>query len=246
MMYDRLDLAYTDWGGYIVDDYLKVGIQICEKLLVRWNGIQALVNSNDETIARGITSVDEFRDILKSHSGDLGYLQAVFFNPLVPTEPYVHRLTIAKTMMGISEYDNAVYFKLNRELTNDLVTVMKEIACMKEIEELWLGDMKAGFMGNLYFLYRPHKIYKDLTFPRIKPQLKQLLHFLQTYLPKEIIIDAIIQEMGEESIEFLEGDKIFVRFYSDQLFQIKHDKVSLLNNIQKRVESYLSKKGVDF
>lgn len=241
----RIDLAYTNWGGYLGEEYWNAGIEVCEKLMKHWGGIRAITHYQvEDYIAKDIHDVAEFRNIVETRLKHFSAFETVFFNPLVHEEPYVHRMFFSKTAMSISEYDDGKYFNINQELTDHFITVMKDIVQIKEIQELWLGNWRAGFMGNIYFLYRPEKIYDDLWLPQTYPRLQELLNLLYVHLPKEVIIETIVEEMGEEAIEFLDNDKVFVRFYGDHLFDIRADKSSLLDRIEERVESYLNKKNI--
>lgn len=153
---------------------------------------------------------------------------------------------ISDSVVAISEYDAGKYFKENSALTDHFITVMKDIAQIKEIQDLWLGNLRAGFMGNIYFLYRPEKIYDYRASLEPHPQLQELLNLLEAHLPREVIVETIVREIGEDCVEYLDNGKIFVRFYGEHLFDVKVDKIALLNQIRKRVESYLDKKNIHF
>ncbi|MEK4797817.1 hypothetical protein NYE37_02555 [Thermoactinomyces sp. FSL K6-2592] len=245
-MDEKTYLAYTGWGRYLVDGYWNTAIKICEKLLKHWEGIKAITNYKVGDIARDIKYSSEFIHLAGTRLKNFDAFNVVFFNPMVQEEPYVHRMFISDSVLSISEYDGGKYFKENPALTGHFIQVMKDISRIREIQELWLGDLRAGFMGNIYFLYRPEKIYDYRASLEPHPEWQELLDLLETQLPREVIVETIVREIGENHVEDLNDGKIFVRFYGENLFDIKVDKTDLLHQIRYKVESYLDDKNIKF
>lgn len=263
---DSWELMFTFWGSYLEEPYKDVGIEIAKTLMKHWGAVRLLSRSRvpnlvsakteeERNYIEDIETSEALEEIIRNHRlfKDFFMFVAGYFNSAVTEDKHWVDLVVTDAYMQMIEYDRLRFYRtkdpaLNAARTEALLTVLKDIARLPAVRELWMGDRMDGFLGEPAFLYRPRKLYDRVQDGsetlQTKEEVLSLVKRFEEHVPREWVLEYLRRRLGEEAVEELDAKKIVVKFYDGTITKEKVRGWHFIQAFTKDVDAYLAERGL--
>lgn len=262
---DYRRLMYTFWGSYLEEPYKEVGIEIAKTLMKHWGTVKLLSKSTvpnllakteeEKDFLEDIETPEALEEIIRNHRlfKDFFMFVAGYFNSAVTDAKHWVDLVVSYDYIHLIEYDRLRFYRtkdpaLNAARTAALLTVLKDIARLPAVRELWMGDRMDGFLGEPAFLYRPRKLYDRVQNGsktlQTKEEVLSLVKRFEEHVPREWVLGYLRRRLGEDAVEELDAKKIVVKFYDGTITREKVRGWHFIQAFTKDVDAYLAERGL--
>jgi len=262
---DHRRLMFSYWGSYLEEPYKEVGIEIAKTLMKHWGPVKLLCQTRvphllakteeEKNFVEDIETPEALEEIIRNHRlfKDFFMFVAGYFNSAVTEDKHWVDLEVAEEYLSLIEYDRLRFYRtkdpaVNAARTEALLTVLKDIARLPAIREIWMGDRWNGFLGEPAFLYRPRKLYDRVQDGsetlKTKGEVLSLVKRFEEHVPREWVLEYLKRRLGEDAVEELDAKKIVVKFYDGTITKEKVKGWNFIQEFTKDVDAYLAVRGL--
>ncbi|PTQ53573.1 MAG: hypothetical protein HSCHL_1750 [Hydrogenibacillus schlegelii] len=209
----------------------------------------------ERNYVENIETPEELEEIIRNHRlfKDFFMFVASYVNPAVTDAKHWAHLVVTEEYMEMIDYSRLRFYRtknpeLNAARTAALLEVLKDIARLPAVRELWMGDRMDGFLGEPAFLYRPRKLYDRVQVTaetlKTKEEVLSLVKRFEEHVPREWVLGYLRRRLGEEAVEELDEKKIVVKFYDGTITKEKVRGWHIIQAFTKDVDAYLAERGL--